>query len=148
MGITKSRSHLKIKIKQHLPIHEGHFPSVLQFGLCNTLATFQIYVIGILYDLIHDCLEIYMDDFMTHGNEFYEALENLEKTLIRCKESNLSLNNDKCAMMLTEGIVSGHHISTKGIQVVSTEIKVILNFLTMHSKKRATKFLRICWLLP
>jgi hypothetical protein len=41
-------------------------------------------------------VEIYMDDFVTYGDEFDEALENLEKTLIRFKESNVSLNNEKC----------------------------------------------------
>jgi hypothetical protein len=61
-----------------------------------------------------------MDDFMTYGDEFEEALENLEKTLIMCKESNISLNNEKFLMMLTNGIVLSHHISTKGIQVDPT----------------------------
>jgi hypothetical protein len=68
----------------------------LPFRLCNAPATFQRVVIGIFYDLIHDFVEIYMDDFMTYNNEFDGALENLEKTLIRCKESNVSLSNKKC----------------------------------------------------
>jgi hypothetical protein len=49
----------------------------LPFRLCNALATFQRDVIGIFYDLIHDCVEIYMDEFMPYGNEFDGALENL-----------------------------------------------------------------------
>jgi hypothetical protein len=68
-------------------------------------------------------VEIYMDDFMTYGDEFDEALENLEKTLIRCKESNVSLSNEKFLMMLTDGIVLGHHISAKGIQVDPTKVQ-------------------------
>jgi hypothetical protein len=48
---------------------------VLPFGLCNTPATFQRAVIGIFSDLIHDCVEIYMDEFMTYGGEFDEALK-------------------------------------------------------------------------
>jgi hypothetical protein len=62
-------------------------------------------------------VEIYMDEFKTYGNEFDEALENLEKTLIRCKESNVSLNNEKCAMIFMDGIILGHFISAKIIQV-------------------------------
>jgi hypothetical protein len=53
-------------------------------------------------------VEIYMDDFKTCGNEFDKALENLEKTLIRCKESNVSLSNEKCAMILIYGIILAH----------------------------------------
>jgi len=59
---------------------------VLPFGLCNIPATFQRVVIGIFSDLIHDCVEIYMNDFTTYGNKFDEALKILGKTSIRCKE--------------------------------------------------------------
>jgi hypothetical protein len=73
-------------------------------------------------------VEIYMDDFVTYGDEFDEALTNLEKTLIRCKESNVSLSNENCSMMLTNGIILGHRSSTKGIQVDPENVKVIFNF--------------------
>ena len=55
---------------------------VLPFVLCNAPATFQRAVLGIFSDLIHDCVEVYMDDFIAYGNTFQEALENLEKVLI------------------------------------------------------------------
>jgi hypothetical protein len=58
-----------------------------------------------------------MDDFTIYGNSFKEALENLEKVLIRCQETNLSLSNEKCHMLLTEGIVFGHYISCARIKV-------------------------------
>jgi hypothetical protein len=59
---------------------------VFPFGLCNAPATFQRAVLGIFSDLIHKCVEIYMDDFSVYGDSFKEALDNLEKVLIRCKE--------------------------------------------------------------
>eukprot|EP00253_Pinus_taeda_P012294 PITA_12294 len=55
---------------------------VLPFGLCNAPATLQRAVLGIFSDLIHDCVEVYMDDFTVYGDSFEEALENLEKFLI------------------------------------------------------------------
>jgi hypothetical protein len=82
-----------------------------------------------------------MDDFTTYGNEFDEALSNLEKTLLRCKESNVVLRNEKCAMMLTDGIILGHRILAKGFQLDPTKIKVILNFLTPSSQKKVRSFL-------
>ena len=36
-----------------------------------------------------------MDDFTVYGNTFEETLENLEKVLIRCKKTNLSLSDEK-----------------------------------------------------
>ena len=53
---------------------------VLPFGFCNAPATFQRAVLGIFSDLIHDCVEVYMDDFTVYGNTFEEALENLGKS--------------------------------------------------------------------
>jgi hypothetical protein len=68
---------------------------VLPFGLCNAPSTFQRVVLAIFFDLTNDCVEVYMDDFTVHGQDFQEALANLEKVLIRCKETNLSLSNEK-----------------------------------------------------
>jgi hypothetical protein len=43
---------------------------VLLFGLCNALTTFQRVVLNIFLDLIHDIIEIYMDEFTPYGNSF------------------------------------------------------------------------------
>lgn len=53
--------------------------------------------------------------------------QSLKKDLKRCEDYNLSLNSEKCFMMMQEGIVLGHHISTAGIQVDPTKIEVIQN---------------------
>ena len=66
---------------------------VLPFGLCNAPATFQRAVLGIFFDLIHDCVELYMGDFTIYGNTFEEDLAILEKVLKICKEANLSLSH-------------------------------------------------------
>ena len=55
---------------------------VFPFGLCGAPATFQREVLGIFSNLIHDCDEVYMDDFTAYGNTFQESLDNLEKVLI------------------------------------------------------------------
>jgi hypothetical protein len=68
--------------------------NVLPFGLCNAPATFQRAVLAIFSDLVHECVEVYMDDFSVHGDSFERSLENLEKVLIRCIETNLSLSNE------------------------------------------------------
>jgi hypothetical protein len=43
---------------------------VFPFGLCNAPTTFQWVVLGIFSYLIHDCVEVYMDDFIVYGNTF------------------------------------------------------------------------------
>ena len=82
---------------------------------------------AIFVDLIHECVEVYMDDFSVYGNTFEYALETLEKILKGCIESKLSLSNEKCFMMLTEWTVLGDHISSSRINVDPTKIQLIVN---------------------
>ncbi|KAL4313088.1 hypothetical protein GQ457_01G000070 [Hibiscus cannabinus] len=97
----------------------------MPFGLCNAPATFQRCMTAIFFDLNEDCLEIFMDDFSTFGDNFDNCLSNLEKVLKRCKETNLVLNWEKCHFMVDEGIVLGHKISSKGMEVDKAKIEVI-----------------------
>jgi hypothetical protein len=41
---------------------------ILPFGLCNAPTTFQRVVLSIFSNLVHENIEIYMDDFTTYGN--------------------------------------------------------------------------------
>ncbi|KAL4363151.1 hypothetical protein GQ457_04G015650 [Hibiscus cannabinus] len=97
----------------------------MPFGLCNAPATFQRCMTGIFSDLNEECLEIFMDDFSTFGEDFNNCLSNLEKVLIRCKETNLVLNWAKCHFMVDEGLVLGHKISSKGMELDRAKTEVI-----------------------
>ena len=113
----------------------------LPFSLCNSLATFQREVLAIFSNLIHECVDVYVDDFFVYGNELDESLQNLEKVLIRCIGSNLSFSNEKCFMLLTEGIVLGHHISLEGIKMDPTKVEVILKLPNPKIQKDVRIFL-------
>jgi len=56
-------------------------------------------------ELVHDVVEIYMDDFTPFGCDFQEALTNLGKVLHKCIEMNLCLSLEKCEFLITEGTV-------------------------------------------
>jgi hypothetical protein len=114
---------------------------VLPFGLCNAPATFQRAVLGIFSDMLNDSMEIFMDDFTPYGVSFQEALENLEKVLKRCIQAQLSLSTEKCHMMMSEGIVLGHFISSQGIQVDPSKIEVIKNLPTPKTQTDVRSFL-------
>ena len=53
---------------------------------------------------------------------FDNCLENLRQTLIRCEETNLVLNLEKCHFMVKESIVLGHRISERGTEVDKSKI--------------------------
>ncbi|KAK2359233.1 hypothetical protein QL285_084625 [Trifolium repens] len=97
----------------------------MPFGLCNAPATFQRCMQAIFSDLIEKCIEVFMDDFSVFGPSFAHCLNNLDTVLKRCVETNLVLNWEKCHFMVTEGIVLGHKISSRGIEVDKAKVDVI-----------------------
>nr|GFA68406.1 reverse transcriptase domain-containing protein [Tanacetum cinerariifolium] len=70
-------------------------------------------------------MEVFMDDFSVFGNSFSTCLTNLENMLKRCEDTKLALNYEKSHFMVKEGIVLGHKISKKGIEVDKAKIEVI-----------------------
>ena len=64
---------------------------------------FKEQFLAIFVDFIHECIEVYMDDFSMYGNTFDDSLKILEKILKTCIETNFSLSNEKCFMMFIEG---------------------------------------------
>ena len=113
----------------------------MPFGLCNAPATFQRCMLAIFDDLVEAIMEVFMDDFSVYGDCFSNCLENLEKVLIRCEETNLMLNWEKCHFMCKEGIVLGHKISHQGIEVDKAKVNVIDKLPPPSSVKAIRSFL-------
>nr|GFA10133.1 retrovirus-related Pol polyprotein [Tanacetum cinerariifolium] len=70
-------------------------------------------------------MKVFMDDFSVFGNSFSMCLTNLERMLKRCEDTKLALNWEKSHFMVKEGIILGHNISKKGIEVDKAKIEVI-----------------------
>ncbi|RVW30823.1 Retrovirus-related Pol polyprotein from transposon 297 [Vitis vinifera] len=89
----------------------------MPFGLCNAPATFQRCMLSIFSDMVERIMEVFMDDITVYGTSFEDCLSHLEDVLKRCIEKDLVLNWEKCHFMVNQGIVLGHVISKKGIEV-------------------------------
>nr|GEZ68670.1 DNA-directed DNA polymerase [Tanacetum cinerariifolium] len=89
----------------------------MPFSLCNAPGTFQRCMMAIFHDMIEQTMKVFMDDFLVFGNSFSTCLTNLEKMLKRCEDTKLALNWEKGHFMVKKGIVLGHKISKKGIEV-------------------------------
>ncbi|RVW12918.1 Transposon Ty3-G Gag-Pol polyprotein [Vitis vinifera] len=96
----------------------------MPFGLCNAPATFQRCMLSIFSDMVERIMEVFMDDITVYGGTF-ECLVNLEAVLHRCIEKDLVLNWEKCHFMVRQGIVLGHIISEKGIEVDKAKVELI-----------------------
>ncbi|MDG6146390.1 hypothetical protein NF717_12170, partial [Lactococcus formosensis] len=66
-----------------------------------------------------------MDDFSVFGKNFDDCLNNLEIILNRCMETNLVLNWEKCHFMVKQGIVLGHIVSARGIEVDKAKVDTV-----------------------
>nr|GEV17249.1 reverse transcriptase domain-containing protein [Tanacetum cinerariifolium] len=95
------------------------------FGLCNAPGTFQRCMMAIFHDMIEQMMKVFMDDFSVFENSFSMCLTNLEKMLKWCEDTKLALNWEKIHFMVKEGVILGHKISKKGIEVDKAKIEVI-----------------------
>ncbi|KAK1609515.1 hypothetical protein QYE76_033188 [Lolium multiflorum] len=80
---------------------------------------------AIFHGFCEKIVEVFMDDFSVYGNSFDNCLRNLDKVLQRCEETNLVINWEKCHFMVNEGIVLGHKISERGIEVDRAKVEAI-----------------------
>ncbi|RDX85012.1 Retrovirus-related Pol polyprotein, partial [Mucuna pruriens] len=105
----------------------------MPFGLCNAPSTFQHYMTSIFSDLLQDCMEVFMDNFIVYTTSFDACLENLSRVLTRSMDTNLVLNFEKCHFMVIEGIVLGHLVSSRGIEVDKSKVAIITSLLNPTS---------------
>ena len=68
-----------------------------------------------------------MDDFTPYGDDFMEVIVNLESVLKIYIEINILLSKEKFQLMMDEGVVLWHYVSTKGIPLDPSKIQVIIN---------------------
>nr|GEW43659.1 reverse transcriptase domain-containing protein [Tanacetum cinerariifolium] len=85
----------------------------MPFSLCNAPGTFQRCMMAIFHDMIEQTMEVFMDDF-----------------------------SEKSHFMVKEGIILGHKMSKKGIEVDKAKIKVISKLPHPTTVKGIRSFLR------
>jgi hypothetical protein len=113
----------------------------MPFGLCNAPATFQRCMMSIFSDMVEKFLEVFVDDFSVFGSSFDNCVHNLSLVLKRCKETNLILSWEKSHFMVQEGIVLGHIVSKRDIEVDRAKVELIENLPPPTSVKQIRSFL-------
>ena len=80
---------------------------------------------AIFSDFIGESMEVFMDDFSVFGPSFDACLEHLTQILDVCVKKRLVLSWEKSHFMVREGIVLGHLVSSKGLEVDKAKVEVI-----------------------
>ena len=96
---------------------------------------------AIFSDFLGDSLEVFMDNFSIFGNDFESCLAHLTKILEVCMGKRLVLSWEKSHFMIREGIVLGHIVSGKGLEVDKAKIEVIQNLPLPSTVKDLRSFL-------
>ena len=77
--------------------------TVMSFGLKNATATYQRMATAFLHDMMHNEIEVYVDDMVVKSKDRESHTINLRKFFERIKEYRLRLNLQKC----TFGVITG-----------------------------------------
>ena len=80
---------------------------------------------GYILGFCEKICEVFIDYFSIYGSPFDNFLSNLVRVLQRCEDTSLVLNWEKCHFMVNEGIVLGHKISDRGIEVDKAKVDAI-----------------------
>src|SRR4051812_5577913 len=98
-------------------------------------------MMAIFADFLEGIMEVFMDDFSVCGGSFETCLENFELVLKRYVSVNLVLNWEKCHFMVRQGIVLGHIVSDRGIEVDKEKIEIIENLQPPKTVREIRSFL-------
>ena len=100
--------------------------TVMSFGLKNVEATYQRMATALLHDMMHNEVEVYVNDMIVKSKDRESYTINLRKFFERIKEYRLRLNPQKCTFRVITGKLLGFLVSDRGIEVDPSKIKAIL----------------------
>ena len=113
----------------------------MPFGLKNVGAMYQRMATALLHDMMHNEVEVYVDDMIVKSVTRGGHITNFRKFFERIKKYKLRLNPNKCTFGITIGKLLGHMVSSRGIEVDLIKIKAILQMPLPKTEKEIRVFL-------
>ena len=113
----------------------------MPFELKNAGVTYQRMATTLLHDMMHNEVEVYVNNMIVKYKEREVHIVNLRKFFERIKEYRMRLNPQKCTFGVTAGKLLGFLVSDRGMEVDPSKIKAILEIPPFKSKKEIKGFL-------
>ena len=105
------------RCKTAFATHSGLFQfKVMPFGLCNAPATFERLMDRVLQGLQWSRCLVYLDDIISFGTTFDDALDNLTLISERLRSYGLQLKSTKCPDVQTSVPFLGHVVGRRGLE--------------------------------
>ena len=113
----------------------------MQFSLKNAGATYQRMATALLHDMMHNKVEVYVNDIIVKSQDREIHTVNLRNFFERIKECTLRLNLQMCTFRVIAREFIVFLVSDKGIKVDPSKFKVILEMPPPRSEKEIKGFL-------
>ena len=108
---------------------------VMPFILCNVPATFQSMMDGILHNLLHNGVIVYLDDILIYSDNIEEHTLLVQEVLSRLDKAGLGGNLKKSSFHLGKIEFLGYIISQQGIEMSSAKLEEVRNWATPSKVK-------------
>jgi len=129
--------------KAAFTIHLGVYkPTIMFFGLTNSLATFQAMINDILRDLINTGeVAVFMDNVLVGTEEEKKHDKIVEEVLRRMEENDLYVKPKKCVWKVREINFLGLVMGSEGIKMQKKKVARVLEWPRPKTIKEMQKFL-------
>ena len=130
------------RCKTAFATHSGLFQfRVMPFGLCNAPATFERLMDQVLQGLRWSRCLVYLDDIISFGTTFGDALDNLTLIFERLRLYGLQLKSTKCHLFQTSVPFLGHVVGRRGLECDPKKIEDVKCWPVPDCLKSVRQFL-------
>uniref|UniRef100_A0A2N9IX63 Uncharacterized protein n=1 Tax=Fagus sylvatica TaxID=28930 RepID=A0A2N9IX63_FAGSY len=122
--------------------HWGTFVyDVMSFDLKNARATYQCAMVTLFHNMIHQEIEVYVDDMIAKSCTLEGHLVDLLKLFQRLRKYRLRLNPNKCIFGVTSRKLLGFIVNGRGIKINPSKVQAIWSMPTLKIEKEIWSFL-------
>ena len=114
---------------------------VMSFGLKNARATYQRVMTTLFHYMMHQDVEIYVNDMIVKSRDRADHLATFERFFEMIRQIRLRLNPKKCTFGVTSRKLLGCVVSEIGIEADLENIIAILEMPTSRTEKEVMGFL-------
>src|SRR3990172_434578 len=114
---------------------------VMPFRLKNAGATYQRAMVTLFHDLMHQEVEVYVDDILAKSKKEEDHVQVLRRLFERLRKFQLKLNPAKCSFGVKTGKLLGFIVSGRGIEVDPDKAKAIQEMPAPRTEKEVRSFL-------
>ncbi|THH00880.1 hypothetical protein EW145_g7019 [Phellinidium pouzarii] len=120
-------------------------PTVMFFGLCNSPATFQMFMNDIFHIIItEEAILIYMDDILIFSDNLEDLRRKTNRVLRVLQDNDLFLKPEKCVFEVQEVEFLGMILRPDNIHMDPVKLAGIQQWPEPHTVKQLRSFLGFC----